>query len=255
MKLGSLATPTVAIAAVVVLGAVAAGLVANAVLASEPESQGTPTPTPTATPNPSRSLAPTPEPTAEPVPTATPVVPALPVPPDKPQTLISLEERGTRGTRSAPKAPDLGTVYTWEDGDRTLRVVLQDDLVVQKTADITPEDVVVSKGAKDSIVQKQAKHGQDVLPVFRSESGGGLMTLPGGVLIALDTSWDEDTVESFLSKNGISMDMTSDLGVLKNALVVETEPGFPSLELANELAAQDGVMISSPNWWREVETK
>ena len=133
--------------------------------------------------------------------------------------------------------------------------MLQDDLVVQKTSDITPEDVVVSKGAKDSIVQKQAKHSQDVLPVFRSESGGGLMTLPGGVLIALDTSWDEDTVESFLSKNGIAMDMTSDLGFLKNAFVVETDPGFPSLELANELSAQDGVMISSPNWWREVEAK
>ena len=42
---------------------------------------------------------------------------------------------------------------------------------------------------------------------------------------------------------------------LENGFLVQTEPGFPSLELANELAAQEGVVISSPNWWREVETR
>ena len=59
-KLGRLVIPIVAIAAVVMLGIVARSLVTNAVLASEPASEGTPTPTAT----------PTPEPTPEPVPTA-----------------------------------------------------------------------------------------------------------------------------------------------------------------------------------------
>ena len=45
------------------------------------------------------------------------------------------------------------------------------------------------------------------------------------------------------------------MGFIENGFVVKTEPGFPSLELANELAARDGVLISSPNWWREVEAK
>ena len=40
-----------------------------------------------------------------------------------------------------------------------------------------------------------------------------------------------------------------------NAFFVETEPGFPSLNLANELAEQEGVLISSPNWRTEVSLR
>ena len=61
-KLGRLVIPIVAIAAVVVIGAVAPSLVTNAVLASEPASEGTPTP----------------EPTPEPAPTRMPTVPTAP---------------------------------------------------------------------------------------------------------------------------------------------------------------------------------
>ena len=77
-KLGRLVIPIVAIAAVVVLGAVAPSLVTNAVLASEPASQGTPTPTATPTPEPTPEPAPTPEPKSEPAPTPTPTVPTAP---------------------------------------------------------------------------------------------------------------------------------------------------------------------------------
>ncbi len=111
------------------------------------------------------------------------------------------------------------------------------------------------KRGEDSIVRKQARHGQDARPVFRSESGGGLMTLPGGVLLVLDPEWDQSKVEAFLTRNGISTERVSDLGFLRNGFMVETEPGFPSLELANELASQQGVVVSSPNWWREVEAR
>ena len=131
-----------------------------------------------------------------------------------------------------------------------MRVVLQHDLAVQETADNSPDDVVVAKGATDSIVRKQPKHGQDARPVFRSESGGGLMTLPGGVLIALDPEWDKDTVDTFFAQNDIPADRRSELGFIHNGFKVKTEPGFPSLDLANTLAAQDGVVVSSPNWWR-----
>jgi hypothetical protein len=146
-------------------------------------------------------------------------------------------------------------VYTWEDGDRTQRVVLQDDLVVQDNTANTPDDVVVARGVGDSIVRKHPRHTQDDPPVFRSESGGGLMTLPGGVLLALDPDWDQAKVDSFFSQNGISKDRTSELDFIDNGFLVDTEPGFPSLELANELATNDGVLISSPNWWREAEAK
>ena len=223
MKLGRL---PIAIAAVVLLGAVAAGLVdVKEVLASEP--------------------------------TPTPITLELPELPDKSQPPAPPTERSTRGAgpEQAASASDQGAAYTWEDGDRTIRVVLQDDLVVQKTSANAPDDVVVVKAGGDSIVQKQAKHGQDSRPVFRSESGGELMTLPGGVLLALDPEWDQARVETFFSQNGISADRTSELGFIENGFLVKTGPGFPSLELANALAAQDGVVVSSPNWWREVRAQ
>ena len=59
----------------------------------------------------------------------------------------------------------------------------------------------------------------------------------------------------FSPTNGIKMDRVSELDYVANGFFVETEPGFPSLDLANALAVQDGVEISSPNWAREVTPK
>ena len=150
-----------------------------------------------------------------------------------------------------------GTVYTWHDGDRTRRVVLQTRPAVQEAeaAASRTEDGVIKLGDLDSIVRENPQPGSEVEPVFRSESGGELMTLPGGVVLALDPEWDQATVEKFFAQNGISLDRTSELDFLDNGFFVETEPGFPSLELANVLADQDGVILSSPNWSREVELK
>ena len=232
MKIGRLAIPLTAIAAVVILGAFTAGLIANAVLASEP--------------GPERPALPTPEPGDKPV----LFVQGESQPLVKSQAPDPGRERTAKGEGS-----DQGMVYTWEDGDRTQRVVLQDDLVVQDNTANTPDDVVVARGVGDSIVRKHPRHTQDDPPVFRSESGGGLMTLPGGVLLALDPDWEGDEVNDFFTQNGISLDRTSELGFIENGFLIDTEPGFPSLELANELAAMDGVLISSPNWWREAEAK
>ena len=81
------------------------------------------------------------------------------------------------------------------------------------------------------------------------------MTLPGGVLLALDPEWDQARIDRFFSENGISKDSSSELNFIQNGFFIETGPGFPSLELANELAAMNGVVISSPNWWRVVQPK
>ena len=220
MKLGRLVIPTIAAIAMVLLGTLTDELVPTGpIVASEP----------------------------------TPIPIELPELPDKspPPT-----ERSTQATRSEAAATlDQGTVRTWDDGDSTMRVLLQNDLAVQKTAANTSEDVVVAEGAEDSVVHKQAGHGSDARPVFRSELGGGLMTLPGGVLLALDPGWDDAQVEDFFSHNDISTDRISELGFLQNGFLIQTEQGFPSLELANALADQDGVLISSPNWRTEVEAK
>ena len=164
-------------------------------------------------------------------------------------------EPPTRVSRSVAVTTDRnrGTAYTYMDGDRTTRVLLQSGLTVQKTGENTADDVVLHMGALNSIIEKQAQHGLDAPPVFRAESGGGLMTLPGGVLLALDPSWNDVRVSEFFEANGITEDSVSSLGFLRNGFFLETAEGFPSLQLANTLADQDGVVVSSPNWWRETE--
>ena len=234
MRLKLRTTPVLIVAAVVLIGgALGAIAVARGVLASEPN--GSPTPVPL----------------------------ELPELPDK----LQLQDKSQPQISPATSPPVVSRaeaaasqgqeeeVHTWEDGDRTLNVVLQEDLTVQNTADITPGVEVVARGATESIVRKQSGSTQDGLPVFRSQSGGGLMTLPGGILLSLDSEWDQAQIESFFSQNGISMAQVSELEFLPNGFLVKTEPGFPSLNLANSLAAQEGVEISSPNWWTQLEAK
>lgn len=177
----------------------------------------------------------------------------------KQHAVASLQEKSHVHSRSSDFLADSANkrvVYTYRDGNRVIRVTRQDGLTVQPSGMNTPDDVVLHRGTLHSIVESQPdKHGPDSQPVFRSESGGGLMSLPGGVLLLLDSSWTEDEVQSFFATNGIPQDSVSPLGFLTNGYMVATSPGFHSLDLANSLAGQDGVVVSSPNWWREVEAR
>ena len=150
-----------------------------------------------------------------------------------------------------PAGPVEGRGYTWEDGDRTLTVYLQADLAVEEGSDGLPRDVVAADGGDDRVVRGEAGQSQDdALPVFRSEYGE-VMMLPGGVLLVLDSEWSETETDAFFSTNGIKMDRVSELSYAANGFFIQTEPGFPSLELANTLAVLDDVEVSSPNWARE----
>ena len=155
----------------------------------------------------------------------------------------------------ARPSPAPGTVYTWQDGDRTERALLQSDFVVQSSSENIDGDVVVRDDGVTSIVQKQPRGERvETQPVFYSQAGD-LMTLPGGVLLALDPGWDAARVDRFFSDNGIGKSRVQDRDFAINAFFVTTEPGFPSLNLANELANQEGVVISSPNWRTEVSLR
>ncbi|MCE2486451.1 MAG: hypothetical protein J4F42_13115 [Desulfurellaceae bacterium] len=141
-----------------------------------------------------------------------------------------------------------GRVYTYADGDRTVRVRLQSDLEVSG-------DGSVARSSGEHIVTKDSARRSTGQPVFRSESSGSLMTLPGGVLLVLDAEWSKAETNAFFARNRIKLNRVSALDIAANSFFVETEPGFPSLNLANALAAQEGVRISSPNWWREHTAK
>ncbi len=145
--------------------------------------------------------------------------------------------------------------YTWEDGDRTLTVYLQSDLVMEKGAEGLPRDIVeADEGGSNVVRSARAQTKSDTLPVFRSESGE-LMTLPGGVLLVLNPQWSQSDTDAFFARNGIKLEIVSDLVYATNGFFIETGPGFPSLDLANKLAKLDGVEVSSPNWGREAVPK
>ncbi|WP_420443640.1 hypothetical protein [Candidatus Poriferisodalis sp.] len=155
-----------------------------------------------------------------------------------------------------PHQPTLGQMYTWEDGDRTLEVWLDPNLVVQSDGDgISREDISASAGdgvvvRGDATESLRAKGD----PVFWSSSGE-LMALPGGAVLVLDASWDVAAVDDFLERNGIDASRLTELDFVANGFFIDTEPGIPSLDLANSLAGQDGVVLASPNWWTEIVTK
>ena len=193
-------------------------------------------------------------------------VPAEPGVPEEPLLPDDLGTTGGTGTL----ASDEGGVFTWRDGDETVEARLQLDMAVV-AATTAASDAVVAVLGDGSVVAHSKGSGAPVAsavadnvtgtasglsrtvggqPVFRSESGE-LMTLPGGVLVVLDEGWDAATVAAFWAGNGISPARVSPLDFAVNGFLVETGPGFASLDLANTLAAQHGVEISSPNWWTE----
>ena len=155
------------------------------------------------------------------------------------------ERREARsGEGSDPPGSGDGPVYTWEDGDRTIRVVLQNDPDVGEDSAAPITGFSVGGDTQD-----------DREPVFRSESGGGLMRLPGGVLLLFEPDVPGADIEAFFARNKISLKLVEAIPGIPHAFLVETEPGFPSLNLANALAAQDEVRVSSPNWEVELETQ
>ena len=174
------------------------------------------------------------------------------------------ESGGSGGVSSAQ-----GDVYTWQDGDRTVGAQLQLDLVVLDDGAIVPRDDIVAGTGNEQNVPHSADGGGKSdgaggsgesgstggsNPVFLSESGE-LMTLPGGVVVVLDPEWDAAEAAAFFTANGIAPSRVSSLDYLTNGFFVETDPGFASLDLANALAGQVGVELSSPNWWRERTAK
>ena len=146
------------------------------------------------------------------------------------------------------------TRYTWQDGDRIMTVILQDDLVIDEGPSTKDSLADAPGGAIVKSGEAKREDKSKGLPVFKSQSGA-LMTLPGGILLVLDPDWSQAEVNAFFSSNSIKLSKVEALGYIDNGYFIETEPGFPSLDLANSVAAQEGVMVSSPNWWTEVTVK
>ena len=144
----------------------------------------------------------------------------------------------TRASAGSSAGSSPGQQYTWRDGDRVERVSLESGLVVQPGSGNTGASVVT----RDD--------GEVTQPVFRSQAGDR-MTLPGGVLLTLDETWDAARVNRFFSDNGIDKSRVQGQDWAVNAFFVGTEPGFPSLNLANELAEQEACRPPYPTGRRK----
>ena len=153
--------------------------------------------------------------------------------------------------------------YVWLDGDRIIPVRIENPF----PADAGSYTATGTRGAVRGETPHQGNTQQlnaDISPGEYNLGGsrpvtayvvGEPMSMPGGVLVVLDPSWDRAEVDGFFTENEISLENVSARDFASNAFFVETAPGLPSLFLANALAVQEGVQLSSPNWQMEVETQ
>ena len=180
--------------------------------------------------------------------TSTAIATATQQPSETPKATIGhpAPEAGVNPTQTPTKTPtpppqqdgpDRDSYYTWHDGNRTIKV--------QVMPSATPP------GDKDPYADRSPDDSAGI--TFRTVSGGATMTLPGGVLVKLNPYWTRQETDAFFKANGIRPNRVRQLQLLDNTFFVGTEPGLPSLQLANALATQEGVMSSIPNWGSEVD--
>ena len=131
--------------------------------------------------------------------------------------------------------------YEWRDGDQTYEVWLD------RSVAMVPDGGGFRFEDRVGGVAGAVGAGSSGYPAFRSSSGA-LMALPGGVILVLDPEWDAVAVNRFLERNGIADAERTVFDFVPNGFLIATEPGFAALYMANDLAAQDGVEIATPNW-------
>lgn len=150
---------------------------------------------------------------------------------------LTVEDEPAPATRAEDGVP-----FTYWDGD--------DQRTVWLEAAPSAAGRSEARGGDGKIPEVDAVAGDGRELVFRSESGEE-MGLPGGVILLLEADWSAAEVAAFLAANDIAADRASELGWIDNGLLIATEPGLASLTLANSLARQPGVVLSSPNWETE----
>ena len=137
-------------------------------------------------------------------------------------------------------------VFVWREGTRGMRATLVTD---------TEAVVALRAVSAQSSAQHQAHYerlGAAVsaaesagVPVFQQGGGNGPILLPtGGVLVRLTKGTDP---VAFFAAQGVEYKDW----YLDRLYLVETEPGWATLEAVSRLGEADGVESAQPNWWRE----
>ena len=105
------------------------------------------------------------------------------------------------------------------------------------------------------LLMRRISISSDGVSADASKCGVGRRCDRGGVPLTLDAAWSTAQTDAFFAQNDIEADRVAEFDWLDNGFLIETGPGLASLELANRLAGQQGVELSSPNWSVEAELK
>ena len=141
----------------------------------------------------------------------------------------------------------------YRDGSRTIKLTIAPHLVFDERQNKVVPAERSPPGQEESVQAASAASSTepDIL-VFVTDTGEKLVAV-GGVVLVLDGKWTEEECEAFLVRHEIEDEVTSLSS--KNGYLVRTEPGLAALELANRLVSLRGVLISSPDWWRELKER
>ncbi len=183
--------------------------------------------------------------------------------------------KGDRNRSDEPKP--LTDSYTWHDGDREHRVWVDPDLVAEfrtaaGTASLPGAKIFsdggprtqgirlwkVEQGTKSDAALRSAARDQPAArysPVLHDSpsTDGPMRLLPGNVVAVLDPSWNRDAVAQWAARHKVRI--VRELTLAPNMVVLETAPGLPALELANNLYRSGEVKAAFPDWWTEKTLK
>lgn len=91
-------------------------------------------------------------------------------------------------------------------------------------------------------------------PILTTIKGSQLLALPGNIIVELSSGFSATQSETFFARQGLNIHQKLDIPG-RNIYEVITAPGIVALETANALHGKEGVISSTPNFWREMVSK
>ncbi|MCR9144312.1 MAG: hypothetical protein NXI24_18845 [bacterium] len=158
-----------------------------------------------------------------------------------------------------------GSTYYYYDGDQRYEIEMTADEVAEFSSPGSAQQLDRSarllKGGSgavriyrvDASAQQRLARGavasSQLSPVFIQ--GGMRMALPGGVIVSLDPDWSDTQCRDWVIAQGslVRERLKINSG---NYYLIASGAGLASLEFANRLRGENGVLSATPNWWREV---
>lgn len=116
-------------------------------------------------------------------------------------------------------------------------------------------DYNIKKKIEKGIFTKNLKTTSKISEVFSFyPKGGPKIALPGNIIVKFKDTIAKDQIESILKSKGLKIIRIQKI-LDKEYFILETPPGLPSLELANQLRNLPEVEYSKPDLWIEISKR